>query len=126
MTGFVVALVVALVALGGLGLDGASAESAHLQAATEAAQAARAGAMQLSQSLREGALVPDAGAAVGAAESWMAAAGHPGSAVVVANQVITTVSPYRVPTMLLSIIGIDSFTVSASASAIALSRNGAS
>lgn len=105
-----------LMAIGGLVLDGARAESAHITAMNEAAAAARAGAAVLGTAPRQ-ATVDPAAAAVAAAESWMASDGHPGTATVSGDVVRASVAAYRVPTTLLSIVGINHFDISATASA---------
>lgn len=115
MTGFLAVLLPALLVLAGLAVDGADAISAREAALGEAAQATRAGVAAVQ--LHSACLAIDPGAAVAAAESFMAASGHPGTAAVVGDTVVTTVSPYRVPTTFLSLIGIDSFTVSATGAA---------
>jgi hypothetical protein len=55
--------------------------------------------------------------ATAAAEQYMAAWGHPGSAVVIGTAVVATVRTYELATPLLALVGIDSLPVSASASA---------
>jgi Flp pilus assembly protein TadG len=117
ISAFVVLLLVALVVLLGLVVDGGSALSARQSAADEAEQAARAGAGALSvQALRAGSLQLDPAAAVAAAESFTAAAGHPGTASV-SGGVVTVQIHYRVATVVLGIVGIQSLPVSAVAAA---------
>ena len=117
ISAFVVLLLVVLVVLLGLVVDGGSALSARQAAADEAEQAARAGAGALSvQALRSGSLQLDPAAAVAAAESFAAAAGHPGTATV-SQGVVTVVIHFRVATEVLGIVGIRSLPVSAVASA---------
>jgi hypothetical protein len=120
--GLVVAYVVltsaAMASLLGLALEGGSALNARQAAYVEAEQAARAGAAMLAATgLRAGNLEIEGGAAVAAAESFMASAGHPGRAWVSGDKVVAQVSAFRVPTPLLQIVGIGSLTVSASAAA---------
>jgi Flp pilus assembly protein TadG len=118
ISAFVVLLLVGCMALLGLVVDGGSALSARQSAANEAEQAARAGAGALSvDALRSGSLQLDPTTAVGAAESFAAAAGHPGTASV-AGGVVTVQISYRIPTEILGIIGITSLPVSAVASAV--------
>jgi hypothetical protein len=118
---YVVLLTATLVVVLGLAVGGGQALAAHTSAYDEAEQAARAGAAALATSgLRQGSIETDVAAAVQAAQSFMAAAGHPGAASVRANLVVATVSPYRVVTPLLAIVGISSLSISASASASAV------
>ena len=118
ISAFVVLLLVGCMALLGLVVDGGSALSARQSAADEAEQAARAGAGALSvDALRSGSLQLDPSAAVAAAESFAAGAGHPGRASVLGGVVTVEVS-YRIPTEILGIVGITSLPVSAVASAV--------
>ena len=115
---FVVLVMVGLLALLGLVVDGGAALTARQAAHVEAEQAARAGAGALSKdALRAGLIEIDGPAAVIAAEAFMAAAGHPGSAAVVGG-VVTVWINYQVPTTILGIIGIDRLDVSAEATAL--------
>ncbi len=117
ISAFVVLLLVALMVLAGLVVDGGTALSAQQSAADEAEQAARAGAGALSvDALRSGSLQLDPSTAVAAAESFAAAAGHPGTATV-SDGVVTVRIRYRVATEVLGIVGIDSLPVSVVASA---------
>lgn len=118
---YVVLLVSVLAILFGLAFDGGLALSARQAAFAEAEQAARAGAAALSTAaLRGGAVVPATFSAVGAAEAYMAAAGHPGTATVRGSVVVATVAPFAVQTPLLGLVGIPSLSVSATAAASAL------
>lgn len=118
VTPFVLVLCVALVALLGLVADGGRALAAREAAMTEAEQAARLGADQLSlASLHAGSIVVSTAAAVAAAEAYMAAEGHRGTAAVVGGRVVATVDTYPLSTPLLALVGIDSVAVGASASA---------
>jgi len=115
---FVVLIMVGLLALLGLVVDGGVALTARQAAHVEAEQAARAGAGALSKdALRAGLIEIDGPAAVIAAEAFMAAAGHPGSATV-AGGVVTVWINYQVSTTILGIIGIDRLDVSAEATAL--------
>jgi hypothetical protein len=123
VTALVVLLTATLTVLLGLAVDAGLALSARQAGYAEAEQAARAGAAALAAgALRSGAVAPGAGAAVAAAEQYMAAAGHPGTAVVRGDEVVATVLTYRVPTPLLGLVGIPSLAVSASAAATAVPR----
>ena len=98
-------------ALAGLVVDGGSYLNANEAAATEAAQAARAGAGALDPNqLHAGNLGIDSTQAIAAAENAMTAAGHPGTAWVVGSTVYTHIS-YDQPTQLLSIIGVTNMHV---------------
>lgn len=115
---FVVLIMVGLLALLGLVVDGGTALTAQQAAQVEAEQAARAGAGALSvDALRAGVIQIDGPAAVVAADRFMSAAGHPGSASV-ADGVVTVHIGYQVPTAILGIIGIDRINVSAAAAAL--------
>ena len=118
LTPFVTLLCVALIAVLALVVDGGRALHARETALTEAEQAARVGAAQLSvASLHAGLTTFQVASATAAAEQYMAAWGHPGSAVVIGTAVVATVRTYELATPLLALVGIDSLPVSASASA---------
>ncbi len=118
MTAFVVLLLVALIALLGLVVDGGSALTARQAAEVEAEQAARAGAGAVSvDGLRSGVVELDPQAAVAAAQAFMAASGHPGTASV-SGGIVSVQLSYQVPTAILGIVGIDHLSVAASASAV--------
>ena len=115
---FVVLVMVGLLALVGLVVDGGTALTARQAAEVEAEQAARAGAGALSvDALRADVIQIDGPAAVAAAEQFMVASGHPGTAVV-AGGVVTVTIRYQVPTAILGLVGIDRLTVSAEAAAV--------
>ena len=121
LTPFVLLLCVALMAVLALIVDGGRALSARQAAFAEAEQAARVGATQLSiASLHAGLTTLQIGSAEAAAEQYMSASGHPGSAVVVGGCVLATVRPYALATPLLALVGIDHLPVSASAGATAV------
>jgi Flp pilus assembly protein TadG len=118
ITAFVVLLLIAIFALMGLVVDGGSALSARQSAADEAEQAARAGAGELSvDALRSGSVQLDPVAAVNAAEQFTLAAGHPGTATV-SSGTVTVKIHYQIHTEILGLIGIDTLSVSASASSV--------
>jgi len=118
VTPFVTVLCAALLALLAVVVDGGRALDARENALGEAEQAARLGAAQLSAaSLRAGVATLAAAEAIGAAEAYMTAAGHPGTAVVMGTSVVATVRKFRLNTPLLALVGIDTFPISASASA---------
>jgi hypothetical protein len=121
LSAFVVLLLVAIFVLMGLVVDGGLAASARQQAADEAEQAARAGAGSISvEALRSGQLQIDDSAAISAAEQFMVAAGHPGVATVSSGSVQVEIR-YRIPTVILGIVGITTLPVSATATAVDVS-----
>ena len=115
---FVVLLMVGLLALLGLVVDGGTALTSRQAAQVEAEQAARAGAGALSvDALRADVIQIDGPAAVAAAQRFMAAAGHPGTADVVGG-VVSVHIRYEVPTVILGLVGINGLAVSADAAAV--------
>jgi Flp pilus assembly protein TadG len=117
LTVFVAVLGVALFALVGLVVDGGRAIAAQSAAYSQAEQAARAGAGQLSaEALRSGHIALDPQAAIEAADAYLAAVGERGSASV-AGQIVTVHIQEVEPTVILQIIGINEINVSAEASA---------
>ena len=122
ITPYVALLSLSLVLVLGLISSGGLVFAARQAAFSEAEQAARAGASTLDMvAISSGALQPDGIGAVRAAEMYMTATGHPGTAQVLGNTVRATVSPFRVSTPLLSLVGIDSIVVTASATATVVS-----
>ena len=108
-------------ALAGLVADGGRYLDAKGAAASEAQQAARAGAGSLDVGqLHAGTVALDPATATTTAESFMASAGHPGTAWVLGNTVYTQIS-YRQPTQLLGIIGVSSFQITVTESATDIS-----
>ena len=104
-------------ALTGLVADGGHYLDAKQAAASEAEQAARAGASSLDVGqLRAGTIALDPATAVSTAENYMAFAGHPGTAWVVGNTIYAQIS-YHQPTQLLSIIGVGSLQINVTESA---------
>lgn len=115
---FTVMFSIVLLALLGLAIDGGRAMAAKESAIDEAEQAARAGANILSRSaLYSGQVRENPIGAIIAAEMYMRKSGHPGIAGVYGRTVVASITPYRIPTTFLSIIGINTFTISASSSA---------
>lgn len=118
---FVVSLAIVLFVAAGLVVDGGLAINARERVADDAEQAARAGAQQIDlPALRAGGTVAvDPGAASTAAINFLIARGYSGSdATVSAAPDAVQVSVNRqVGTALLSLIGIQTFTVRASATA---------
>ena len=120
ISAFVALLLVAVFALVGLVVDGGSALSARQSAADEAEQAARAGAGALSvDALRSGSLQIDQAKAVAAAERFTVVAGHPGTAAVSSGTVKVSIH-YQIHTQILGIIGINTLSISATATAVDL------
>jgi len=108
-------------ALAGLVADGGRYLDAKEAAASEAQQAARAGAGSLDVGLlHAGTVAIDPTAATAAADSFMASAGHPGTAWVVGDTVYTQIS-YRQPTQLLGIVGVSSLDIAVTQSATDIS-----
>jgi Flp pilus assembly protein TadG len=104
-------------ALAGLVVDGGRYLDAKQAAASEAEQAARAGAGSIDVGqLHAGTVALDPAAAVTAAETFMTSSGHPGTAWVVGTTVYAQIS-YRQPTQLLGIIGLGSLQITVTESA---------
>ncbi len=104
-------------ALAGLVADGGHYFDAKEAAASEAEQAARAGASALDVSqLHTGTVALDPNTAVAQAENYMVASGQPGTAWVQGNTVYAQIS-YRQPTQLLGIIGVGSLQINVTESA---------
>ncbi|MGQ0631597.1 MAG: TadE/TadG family type IV pilus assembly protein [Sporichthyaceae bacterium] len=118
VTLFVVVLSTALLAMAGLVIDGGYALAARQEASSVAEQAARAGADALSPSSlhSSGPLRLDPAAARRAAESYLATTGHDGQTSVAGDAVTVTVRITR-PTAILSAIGIEDLSSSATATA---------
>ena len=108
-------------ALAGLVADGGRYFDAKQAAASEAEQAARAGAGSLDVSqLHAGTVAIDPATATTTAENYMTSVGHPGTAWVDGNTVYTQIS-YRQPTQLLGIIGVSSLQITVTESATDIS-----
>lgn len=118
VTAFTVTVVGALIALLGLVTDGGLALAARVKAVGEAQEAARAGARHLDlDSLRTNHIIdlgPDA--AQQAAADYLAAAGATGRATATPDEVTVTVERTQ-RTQLLSLVGISSLHVTATATA---------
>jgi len=116
----VVILFVALVALAGIVVDGGAKLAGDENATAAAQEAARAGATTVDPSLAyaSGSFVVDQQQALDAARSYLAAAGYSQYAVVARGPDTIEVS-VRVtqPTQFLSLIGVDSFTCTGTATA---------
>jgi Flp pilus assembly protein TadG len=118
VTGMVAVLAVALLALGALVFDGGQILTARREANNLARQAARAGAQQLDVAqARTGTFTLAPAAADASARAYLADVGvTPVSVRVTGDRVEVTVELTQ-PTPLLSILGIDERTVTATASA---------
>lgn len=118
---YVVAITVGLMALAGLVIDGGNALAAREKAADTAQQAARAGADALSpDSLRNpGALSATPAGATAAANRVLSSGGVTGTVAVEGDQVVVTVTVHQATTIL-SAVGINQITGTATASATAL------
>jgi Flp pilus assembly protein TadG len=107
--------------LAGLVADGGRYFDAKQAVASEAEQAARAGAGSLDVGqLHAGTVAIDPATATATAENYMTSVGHPGTAWVDGNTVYTQIS-YRQPTQLLGIIGVSSFQITVTESATDIS-----
>lgn len=125
VTGFAVIMVVAVIALAGLVLDGGLAVAAKADAFATAQSAARAGAQRLDLALYRatGQVKLDPVAAAAAARAWLASAGATGTVSATPQQVRVQVT--RVArTQLLALVGVDSITVHATATAVAVPNPG--
>jgi len=124
VTGFAVIMVVAVIALAGLVLDGGLAVAAKADAFADAQGAARAGAQQLDLALYRatGQVSLDPIAAAAAARTWLASAHATGTVSATALQVRVQVTA-SANTQLLALVGVDSITVHATATAIAVRSN---
>ena len=118
VTAMVAVLAVALLALGALVFDGGQILTARREANNLARQAARAGAQELDVAqARVGTFTLDPAAADAAARAYLADAGVSAQSVRVSGDRVEVTVALRQPTPLLSILGIDERTVTATASA---------
>ncbi len=110
-------LMVSLLALAGLVIDGGRKLNESATATAIAQEAARAGAGMVDQAAayRSGTFRVNPAQAVAAARAYLASAGYQGTVMVTgADQIRVTVTVTR-PTLLLSLIGIDSMTATGTA-----------
>lgn len=121
---FVVGLAVALLACAGLVIDGGTALNARMKLADDAEQAARAGAQQIDQAALRGSGVVqlDQDAAGTRARAHISSLGYTNAGVVVTGDTITVSATDAVSTVLLNLIGIGTFDISASATAEAVTQ----
>ena len=116
----VVVLFVALVALAGIVVDGGAKLTADANAAALAQEAARAGATTVSQSAAysSGTFVVDEQQALAAAASYLRTAGYSDYQVsAIGTRAVRVSVTIREPTRFLSLIGVDSFTCTGTATA---------
>jgi hypothetical protein len=120
VTAFTVVVLAALIVLAGMVFDGGMAMKGRVQALDEAQEAARAGAQMIDiPTFRAtGQAVLDPGPAVTAAEGYLAETGDTGT-VSVDGDVVTVTVTHVQHTEILSVIGIDTFTENATATATA-------
>ena len=106
----------------GLTFDGGHLIDARLEAARVASQAARLGADQLSaSSVRDGGDAVNSEAAAVEARRYLAAAGHQGTVGIHGDRVTVTVTGSS-PARILNVIGIDSFPVKESVTAVGITE----
>ena len=108
-----------LLALAGLIVDGGAKLREAENATALAQEAARAGAgmVNLPTAYATGRFTVDPGQAIAAAQGYLAAAGHPGTAVPAGPNTIRVTVTITQPTAILSIIGIGSMTSTGQATA---------
>lgn len=124
VTAFIVIVFAALLLFAGLVGDGGAALAAQVRAMDEASEAARAGAEKLDVGIfhRTGTRVLDEKAATVAAKQYMAATRDSGTATATSGAVTVTVfASHR--TWLLGLIGMNTMTVQAAATAHPESAN---
>jgi hypothetical protein len=121
VTAFVAVMVAALILCAGLVIDGGLSLAAKVRATDEAQAAARAGAeeIDLTTYRQSGIVVLDPSQATQAAEQYLASTGDSGQVAVAGDTVTVSVDATQA-TQILGIAGVHSFTVSASASAMAM------
>jgi hypothetical protein len=120
---FVLAWVVVLVAVAGLVYDGGRRLAAEQAAADTAQEAARTGAQALTAATRSGAPTIDPARARRAALDYLDTAGYAGSASIAGGRI--TVTAYRsARTGFLGAFGIDTYTVTATATVQPLTTPG--
>jgi hypothetical protein len=117
-TGWAIGTIIVGLLIVALVFDGAAAMTARASALDVAQQAARAGADQLDLALlrEQGVVAIDPAAAQTTAEQWLHNAGAEGTASATTAQVEVTVTVTR-PTVLLAVVGIPTFTITAAATA---------
>ena len=121
---FVVGIAVTLLAVAGLGVDGGHALNARRKRADDTEQAARAGAQQIDETALRGSDVVrlDRGAAYRASANFLARFDYANAGIRVAEDEVTVRATDTVDTVLLSLIGIGQFDISAEATAEAVTQ----
>jgi len=119
-----IAPMIAIVALAaliliGLAVDGGRKAQATQTAVAVADEAARAGgnAIDPAGARGEGSIAVEVGAAVAAAQAYLAAAGVDGEVTVNGGRELVVTTTIQVPTIFLDLIGVDVLTVTGSGSA---------
>lgn len=115
---FVVVIFIAFIAVAGLAVDGGGAAATKARAQTIADEAARAGAgaLDIAAFRADSVVVLDPAAAQAAATDWLAATGANGTVQASATDVTVTVTA-DYATQLLGTAGLDTITVTATATA---------
>ena len=121
VTGFAIVMVTAMIAVSGLVLDAGLAVAAKVHAVGVAQSAARAGAQAVDLDLyrRTGEVRLDVGRATAAAQGWLVRSGATGTVTATPQQVRVEVAA-TTDTQLLSLVGVGSLTVHATATATAV------
>jgi hypothetical protein len=115
----VIVMGLALLLTVGLAYDGGRMLAAKVEAANEAAEAARAGAQAISVSDRDSPIANlDPAAAGDAAQAYLAATGHQGTVYVSGDQITVTVT-FDEPLAILAVAGINQARVTEAATATA-------
>jgi hypothetical protein len=117
-TGWAIGTIIVGLLIVALVFDGAAAMTARAAALDAAQQAARAGADQLDLALlrEQGVVAIDPAAAQATAEQWLHNADAEGAVNATAADVTVTVTVTQ-PTVLLAVVGIPTFTITAAATA---------
>ena len=119
----VVFLAVALLAGAGLVIDGGYALADRRQAMHQAEQTARVASDKLSEAgLRSGATLVDDGQARAAAQSYLSTVGARGTVTITGGRVTVTVRDDYRPAIL-SMVGVDSIDVAATATAVSIDND---
>jgi Flp pilus assembly protein TadG len=123
LTLFVAILFPAMLAFAGLVVDGGTKLDNYENASTYAQEAARAGAGQVNQSeaYSSSTFVVDQAEAITAAQAYLAAARVSGTVTPVGNNAIKVTVKITTPTKILSLVGIDTVTSQATATALLVS-----
>lgn len=119
VTPYVLIFISILILFIGISWDGGAKLRAGWEAVGVAEEAARAGAGQVDRvtAYRDARFVVDRGAAVRAAQSYLRVSGHSGTVSVAGSQSIKVTVTVTKPTWILSVVGIPSVTMTASATA---------